>query len=260
MNAGKILNLYMTDTGDSGSEVLSVIIDTEKVGIPGTGIGVGKTGDSVYVTFVVAGAAGSASYSSTGKGTIDITSCPAKEGQAVVGKFNGVEVAAEAVVGSLAKTITFNGPFNLVYWGGAGELQCKQVTTPPADAGSTDTGSTAAGGSCKFDEFCDKFQNKTRNCCPHAECLVQCFQECSAEIMQCAMTCAGDAACSEKCVQKASTCNMGCYKKCNVSAQCQALATKANECETKNGCDKLSGDAGDQCMQSKCCSEVKAMF
>ncbi|MBM4345775.1 MAG: hypothetical protein FJ100_20575 [Deltaproteobacteria bacterium] len=260
MNAGKILNLYMSDTGDGGSEVLSVIIDTEKVGIPGTGIGVGKSGDSVYVTFVVATAGGGASYTSTGKGTIDITTCPGKDGQAVVGKFNGVEVAAEAVVGNLAKSITFNGPFNLVYWGGAGELQCKKVDPPPADAGSTDTGGGSTGGSCKSDDFCDKGQNKTRNCCPHIECIVNCNIECASGSMGCAMSCGGDPSCAEKCAKDSYICANKCFASCNVNATCLAASKKLDACMVKNGCDKLSDAAQDACTESKCCAEMKAVF
>ncbi|MSQ82458.1 MAG: hypothetical protein EXR77_05995 [Myxococcales bacterium] len=255
VNAGKILNLYVSEANADGSaEIMSIIVDTEKVGIPGTGIPVGKPGDAVSITYFVTSATGGGTYTSTGKGTIDISTCPAKSGEAVVGKLNGVEMNGDAVL-SGPKTITFNGSFNLVYFGGAGQLMCKAVEQPKADAGSTET-STGGGGTCDGN-FCDNGANKTRNCCPHLECIQKCYGECGFAAQSCVMGCGADSACSEKCVKNVYTCSSGCFAKCNVNAGCLAAAKKLDECEQKNGC---SGKGELACVEAKCCAEAKAVF
>lgn len=268
INAGKILNLLVTAAGaDGNSQVLSIYIDTSKVDVPGSGIAVGKNGDAVYATYVIAGPGGNGTYSSTGKGTIDITTCPDKSGVAVVGKLNGVELGGDAVVGG-PKSVTLNGAFNLVYFGGAGELTCKAPASTgggaDASGGSVNVGSLKpSGGTCNADP-CDGGKNTSRNCCPYVPCMEPCLKKCFDDVSACIQGCAADPmnmqACATGCFGKVATCESACLTSCNVSATCKTAAEAYFKCTdgAQNTCASTGGDKS--CVTDKCCTELKAAF
>jgi len=267
-NAGKVLHLWITSVGSDGSKVISIVIDTAKHKLPVKGLAVGTPPGDVYVSYTLAGAAATGSYSSTGKGTVDIDTCPTAQNQAVVGRFNGVELKGDAVVGG-PKGMTLDGPFNLVYFGGAGALECKPAEVKPdvtsgGDGGSVNTGSLKppSGSTCNADP-CDGGKNLTRNCCPYVPCVEPCMVACSSAVGACVQGCAADPMnmekCALECVAKVTACNNGCLTKCEVSATCKSAAEAYNKCA--DAAFKTCGSgASDSCIFDKCCSELKAAF
>lgn len=261
-NAGKVLYLYLSD---AAGNVLSIIIDTDQNPLPKSGIKVGAVNGGAWMTYVGVSGGMPVVMNSTANttGTIDINACPDKSGIATVGKLNNVMLEAPDMGTAMAgmKTMTFNGSFNLVYFGTAGELMCTIAPPVTADAGSTgtDAGTTTGGSSCSFGE-CDQGTNKTRNCCPYAPCLGTCYSDCAQKAAPCAMECAmgaDPAGCQTKCVAEIFVCFEACWTSCNVSAECKAKLKALDACDKANqeGCD------GEQsCLEQKCCAEAKAAF
>lgn len=262
VNADKQLVLWISDVAADGTtQVIEVHVNTDKYPLPSTGIPVGAVNSDAWVTFTVAGPTGSGIYTSTGAGTIDISSCPAKSGEVVTGQFNGVVVAVEAVAMG-AKSYTLGGSFNLVYFGLDGSLMCKPSS---AGGGSVDVSKLQppAGSTCNANP-CDGGSNTTRNCCPYVPCMAPCIYNCSMAVNKCSQDCMADPmnmmGCMQKCVGELASCESACLTSCNVSASCKTAAEAYFGCENKNmdACS-MSSDQ-DVCLYDKCCAEVKAAF
>ncbi len=253
MATDKILTLYISDA----TSLITITIDTDKYPLPATGIKAGATGSGAEVVYV--GVAGSFSSDGTG-GTIDVSNCPSDANNTVtVGTLKDVVVSGVTATG--AGKLTLNGTFNLVYFGGYGNLKC----TAPAvkeDAGSTtDTGPTT-GGSCGYTQCTDP----TKNCCPYGACLAPCVQDCAMTVMTCMQNCAMnpmDTACPTNCLADEVTCDDACMTKCNVSAACKTAYSVLSACTQKAdsaGCGAKEGEAKDTCEIDACCVEFKAAF
>ncbi len=253
MATDKILTLYISDA----SSLITITIDTDKNPLPATGIKAGDASSGAFVTYV--GTAGS--FTSDGSaGTIDVSNCPSDANNTVtVGKLDGVVVSGVAATGQAS--LTLDGTFNLVYFGGYGNLKCTAPVVATADASSTDVGSTA-GGTCGYQVCADN----SKNCCPYLPCLTQCQLDCANTANNCTIACASNPAdmnCPMKCATDASTCFDGCFGKCNVTDSCKTVgnafftcSNKADQasCAGKTDNDKLS------CEVDACCAEAKAAF
>jgi len=273
-NAGKQLVLYVTKASTTGSSVLNVFIDTEKHPLPATGIPVGAENSDAWVLLTLAGAT-TGTFLSKDKGTIDIDLCPTAQGAALTGKFNGVVVYNPAPVGD--KEFTLDGPFNLVYFGGAGALTCKPTTTGGTDAGTSGGGADAGSGGGKSDmgklakpagatcdaNPCDGGANTSRNCCPVMPCIAPCYEKCATDSQKCATACRADMGCAMGCVTTVMACLDKCPKDCNASAACENAIKAYNQCGMNNSsaCDGTgTEEQDDACIFDKCCAEVKAAF
>lgn len=254
-NAGDVLTLFVTDGSGSGT-VLVVHIDSKKHPLPAKGIPVGEPATDVYVTYTSAGGV----YNSKSTGTIDIDVCPEKDGVAVVGKFNGVVVHNVSPVGN--KTVTLDGTFNLVYFGGAGALTCKKKETG-GGGGKVDLGSFGkpAASTCDANP-CDGGTNDSRTCCPYVPCLNTCFTACVKKVQGCVMGCGMDMSCPQKCMAEVFVCQAKCPVTCEVSAVCSSAIEKLNKCEAANAsaCQGEDEDKSKACLFDKCCAEMKAAF
>ncbi len=252
MNAGKILNLFITDA--SGS-FITVVIDTDKNPLPKSGIAIGEPNSGAWVTYAYQGMV----YNSKDKGTLDITACPTQSGVAADGVLHDVVVNAVAPMAGMAASYTLNGTFNLVYFGGAGEIAC----TPPATNTGSDAGSSTGGGaSCNFGD-CDNGTNTTRNCCPYVPCLSKCFTDCTSAVQGCVMGCATamppDPSCATKCVSDVITCEAACGPSCKVSDACGAKLTALDDCY-KTSADSCQNSQDAHCQDNACCAQSKAAF
>ncbi len=252
-NADKLLSLYIVDGAGSS---LVVTIDTAVHALPKKGIPLGDISTSAYMVYTST----SGAWTTKGTGTIDIDACPTKAAEPVVGSFHGV-VAVSDLPGSIPSK-TFDGPFNLVYWGGAGAIAC----TPPSTGGTTgpsDMGSFGkpTGSSCNANP-CDGGSNTTRNCCPYVPCLEPCFAKCVLDAQSCFLGCGFDMECPAGCMAKVTTCMDGCMTTCKVSATCRSALEALNTCEMKAAetCDTGSEAGDDACAFDACCAENKAAF
>ncbi|MCO4760682.1 MAG: hypothetical protein KC502_04215 [Myxococcales bacterium] len=252
-SAAEMLNLFITD--DKGT-VLTVYIDTKAHPLPKKGIPVGEPNGKAWVTLATGGGV----FNSKSTGTIDIDTCPEKQGVAIVGKFNGVVVHNEAPVG--AKTQTLDGTFNLVYYGGAGALTCKPKETGGGGE-KVDMGAFGKPKSATCDANpCDGGANSTRNCCPYVPCLSSCWQKCVGAVQACVMGCGVDFSCPQKCTMEVFACQAKCPVTCEVSGTCSAAIEKLNKCEQNNApaCGNEDQEKADACTFDKCCAEAKAAF
>jgi hypothetical protein len=252
-NADKMLQLYIADA--SGT-LITAFIDTEKHALPAKGIAVGEVNSDVFVTYAGAGAI----LNSKAGGSIDIDVCPTKAGEPVTGRFSAVVVVNEGPVGP-AK-LTLDGPFNLVYFGGAGAIAC----TPPASGGGggggkVDVGTLGkpAGASCDANP-CDGGNNSTRNCCPYVPCVEPCLVKCANEAQTCFTGCGFDFDCPVGCQSKFVACSDACADSCNVDATCKAALGKLNQCEEANDAVCSDSEDAEVCSFDKCCAEWKAAF
>jgi hypothetical protein len=250
-NADKLLQLYIADANGT---LITAFIDTEKHPLPAKGIPVGEVSTEVYVTYAGAGAV----LTSKAGGSIDIDACPTKGGEPVVGRFNGVVVVNVAPIGPTQ--LTLDGPFNLVYWGGAGVIACTPPTTNTG-GGKVEMGSLGkpAGASCDANP-CDGGSNTTRGCCPYVPCIEPCVLKCATEAQSCFLGCGFDFECPTACQGKAVACNLACETSCNVSATCKDALGKLNSCEEAQ--DAVCGEANDPdtCTFDACCPQWKAAF
>ncbi|MCB9739651.1 MAG: hypothetical protein H6747_10310 [Deltaproteobacteria bacterium] len=253
-NADKMLQLFVTDATGT---IVTAFIDTEKHPLPKKGIPVGEPNGEAWVTYAGAGAV----LNSKAGGSIDIDVCPTKAGEPVVGAFKGVVLANEAPLGP--KQLTLDGPFNLVYWGGAGQVACTPPTTGGGGGGggSVEMGSLGkpSGASCDANP-CDGGSNTSRNCCPYVPCLEPCMTKCVTDAQSCFMGCGFDFECPQGCQAKAVACMGACMTSCNVDATCKGALEKLNTCEA--GQEEVCAEASDPdvCTFDKCCSEWKAAF
>ena len=289
-NAGELLNLYVTT---SQGLALVMYIDTAVHPLPAKGIPAGAPNSSAWVTYSNAGPF----LNSNGSGTIDIDTCPLKDGLAVVGRLNNVKVVNELPVGPAE--ITLSGPFNLVYYGGAGALNCK----PKDDGGGTSGGGTSSGGTsgggtsgggtsgggtsgggtsgggtsgggsgggdtafdipagstCDADP-CDGGTNTTRNCCPWLPCLSDCWFKCALTAQSCVQGCGFDIGCLSGCAESAATCRESCPASCQVNAACGTALGGLDKCMMNNTDACETADDEDACIADACCSEHKAAF
>lgn len=272
VNNGKDLILWVASTDNDGAKVLEVHIDTVKYPLPATGIPAGDMNSGAWVQYTVAGAAATGAYSSKGTGTIDISTCPAASGVAVVGKLVGVKVESDATaVGP--KSFTLDGPFNLVYFGGGGALTCKAQepkpdTTGGSDGGTVNTGAfkPPAGSTCNANP-CDDGTNTSRNCCPYVPCMGECITTCGTAMSGCVQSCAMSnpmeiQSCMMGCMDTYFKCHKGCLTTCKVSTGCNTAYTKLVDCENANleACGGESEDATEKCLTEKCCTELKGAF
>lgn len=266
-NAGSQLVLWITSvSADGNTKVIEVHINTEKYQLPATGIPAGEANSDAWVVYTAAGPAATGVYTSKGTGTIDITSCPAKSGQAVTGKFNGVLADGGGAVAMGPKTMTLDGAFNLVYFGTDGGVQCKPASTGGSDAGgSVNVGSLKppAGSTCDANP-CDGGSNTTRNCCPYVPCMEPCMFKCANDMNSCAQGCMSDpmnaGTCVMNCAKQVMACDQACLTTCKVSASCNTAANAYFDCENKNMDACGQAEDQDKCMAEKCCAELKAAF
>ena len=268
MNAGSQLVLWMASIGSDGStKVIEVHVNTDKYPLPATGIPAGEANSDAWVVYTVASVGASGIYTSKGTGTIDITSCPAKSGQAVTGKFNGVLADGGAAVAMGPKTFTLDGSFNLVYFGTDGSVQCKPAeVTKDTGSGSVNVGSLKppAGSTCDANP-CDGGSNTTRNCCPYVPCMEPCMMACTNTMNTCVQGCMSAdpmsiGACMMNCATAVVTCDKACLTSCKVSASCNTAATAYYDCENNNmdACSEAENQS--KCVMEKCCAELKTAF
>ncbi len=257
--SGPVLSLFVSD---AKGNVIFVSIDTKKHPLPATGIPVGEPNSDAWVTYTSGGAV----LNSKDTGTIDVDTCPKKDGVAVVGKLNGVVVLNEAPIGP--KSVTLTGTFNLVYFGGAGALECKP------EGGSSSGGSSSGGGTVDTGPFkkpaasscdanpCDGGTNSKRNCCPWVPCLSSCWNDCVTKAQTCFQSCGFDFECPQKCTAEVFVCQAKCPVTCEVGAACSDAIGKLNKCEEThaNACTNEDSEKQDACVFDKCCAEVKAAF
>lgn len=263
VSVGSQLVLWMADVGADGSaKVLEIHIDTAKNPLPASNIAVGKVDADVWVSYTVSGPSGAGIYLSSGKGTIDVTTCPSKGGTAAVGKLNSVVVSAEGgAVGP--SSVTLNGTFSLAFFGQDGDLTCKPSQT--GGGGSVDTGGLkpSAASTCNADP-CDGGSNTTRNCCPYVPCMSPCIATCADTVNGCVQGCMADPfnamACVQQCFKQLVTCETACLDKCNVSASCKVAANAYFGCQDKNADACMQAEDSDACIDDKCCGELKAAF
>jgi hypothetical protein len=254
MNAGKQLVLYVA----SSTSFLEVHVNTEKFPLPMNGIPLGAPNSDAWATYSLVGPTTAAILNSKDTGTLDITGCPDKEGAAAVGKLNGVVVVNEAPIGP--KTVTLDGTFHLVYFGGAGELAC--TVTPPVtdkDAGSTDT-SLAKGGTCAF-QLCDGDPKSTRHCCKYFPCMDPCTLQCGLDAQKCVQACSpSDPMCAMTCGSNIGTCIDACFSKCGVDAECKQNYGAVEQCKQDKGVQCEGGDVACPATIDACCDAYKAAF
>lgn len=252
-NADKLLSLYFVDATGS---TLVVTIDTAVHALPKKGIPMGEVNSSAFMVWTST----TGVWSSKSVGTIDIDVCPTKSAEPVVGAFHGV-VAVSDLPGSIPNK-TFDGPFNLVYWGGAGALSCSPPstggTTGPSDMG---TFGKPAASTCNANP-CDGGSNTSRNCCPYVPCLEPCFTKCALDAQSCFVGCGFDMQCPSTCMAKVTTCFDGCMTSCKVSDTCRSALQALNTCDQKAAetCDTGSEAGDDACAFDACCAENKAAF
>lgn len=275
-NAEKELILYVTEGSKTAGKVLTVHIDTAKHQLPKKGIKLGAALSDAWVSYAISSATAVGSYESDGTGTIDIDTCPDKEGLAVVGALHGVKVLGKAVATGPAHFM-LDGPFNLVYFGGAGALNCKPPETS-SSSGST-SGGSSSGGSVELTAFkkpakatcdanpCDGGSNTSRNCCPYMPCIEKEYTACGQAALPCFFGCTNpaDATCPTTCQTKMFACFAAAPEKCDVSAACNAAFGPLMKCQETNSaqCKTISegdDDAADACLFDKCCTEMKAAF
>jgi hypothetical protein len=263
VNAGKMLSLHVVD--GATASVLVVYVDTDKAQIPGK-VPVGAPNSAAWVTLTEATPAPGV-YNSKDKGEIEISTCPEKAGVAVTGKLIGVVLYNETPAAGGAKQKTLDGPFNLVYFGGAGELTCKKLpVTEPADAATTDGGTGSAklphkGKTCDAN-LCDGGNNTARMCCKYVPCLVPCWQKCATDAQSCYQSCVADLACFEGCNKKILECWPKCPSECKVDAPCSAALSGLDKCQkgAANSCEGGGPENKDACLFDTCCKEWKAAF
>ncbi len=261
-NADTLLSMFITEAG-AESKAIQIWIDTAKHPLPAKGIPVGAADSDAWVSYTVAGAALTGTFTSKDKGTIDVSPCPS-EGKALVGTLNGVVLYNETPVGP--KTLTLDGTFNLVFFGGAGAVKCTEAPKE-TDAGSTSGEKSPfappAGSTCDADP-CDGGKNATRMCCPYGKCMFDCNVGCQSTMTKCMTDCPPNITCPAGCAGKVATCMAACPETCNVSSECKTAATALAKCEneaepTCAGAGK-SGDALQACKTDACCAELKAAF
>ncbi len=255
MATDKILVLYISDA----TSLITITVDTDKNPLPASGIKVGDASSGAFVTYT--GTAGA--FTSDGSaGTLDITSCPADANNTVtVGKLNGVVVTGASATGG-AGSITLDGTFNLVYFGGYGTLKCTApATSSGSDAGTTDVASTA-GGTCGY-QICG---DTTKNCCPYMPCLQPCFLKCSMDLNTCITGCMSnptDMNCPLNCSSAADTCMTACLGSCKVSDSCKTAAQAFNTCAgsaDQAACANKQDNDKTTCEVDQCCTQAKAAF
>lgn len=264
-NAGSELTLSIVGA-DGASSVIVAHVKTDKYPLPGT-IPMGAALSDAWVNYVIASPTATGSYESKGQGTLEISSCPTKAGEVVVGTFKDVVVEASGTpVPGSPKSFTLNGTFNLVYFGGAGALTCKAPEPKPDVTSGGDTASTSGdykkGTTCAF-TMCDGNPNEKRNCCKYFPCMNPCMFKCSQEMETCAKACPpGDMGCPFECVGKVSTCMDACFSTCGVDQQCKNAIQAVSQCESEKGgpCEGLKDDAQESCLVDQCCTEYKAAF
>ena len=274
-NADAMVNMFITEAGAAGSKVITIFVDSSKNPLPATGIPVGDVDSAAWVTYTVATTALTGTFISKDKGTIDVSPCPA-EGKALVGTLKGVVLYDPNPVPLGPKSITLDGTFNLVFFGGGGAVKCKEIPKD-VDAGSTgtgdkDAGATAAkspfappaGSTCKTDP-CDGGTNTTRMCCPAADCIYSCTYACAGEVEKCTQACnPTDFQCAIGCVGKLVECTDGCPDKCGATADCKTKLAALNKCsqdnEDKCSADGMSEEQEDICYADACCAELTAAF
>lgn len=269
-NADAVVNMFITEAGGTESKVITIFVDSAKHPLPATGIPVGAINSDAWVTYTVASPALTGTFSSKDKGTIDVSPCPA-EGKALVGTLKGVVLYNETPVGPA--TVTLDGTFNLVFFGGAGAVKCAEVPKE-TDAGSTakDSGGAAndhpfnppKGSTCDAN-VCDGGSNTTRMCCPFGKCIGDCHLACADDVEKCTTACdATDFGCTMGCVGTMVSCIEGCPDKCGATADCKAKIADIGTCQETNSekcdADDMTEEQSDICFADACCAELKAAF
>ncbi|GEM_PF-3144334 len=272
-NADKELILHLTSGTKTSGKVISVHIKSDKHQLPKDGIPVGEALSDAWVSYSVASATGVGNYESKDKGTISIDSCPQKEGTAIVGKLNNVVVYGKAVA-SGPKSFTLNGTFNIVYWGGAGALNCKPASSSSGGSGSSGASSSSGGSLTVFKKPatatcdhnpCDGGSNSARNCCPYMPCLEKEWLKCGGVAQKCLTDCISNPPSCAQCQQKGVDCFAKVPTICEVDATCKSAMTKYSTCDGNNqsACKEIAGNDDDKaqaCVFDKCCAELKAAF
>lgn len=261
MATDKILTLYISDA----NSLITITIDTEKHPLPAKGIPAGDFSSGASVTYL--GTAGNFGSDGSG-GTIDVSNCPSDANNTVtVGTLNGVVVKnnTPGVPPGAPDKLTLDGTFNLVYYGGYGQLKCTAPAKTETDAGSTGGSDTTSGGggTCGYTVCADS----NKNCCPFMPCLLPCEQKCATDFTTCSQGCMAnpmDPSCGQNCVTDAAKCDDACVKSCKVSDSCKTAYTAAAACQKKaddTSCGAISDEqAKTTCEIDACCAEVKAAF
>lgn len=257
MNAGKQLVLFVS----TATSYMEVHVNTEKYPLPMNGIPVGEPASDAWVTYTVVSPTGAAILNSKDKGTIDISACPDKSGVAAVGKLNGVVVYNDPNSPFSPKNATLTGSFNLVYFGGAGEIAC--TVTPPVatqDAGSTES-HLAKGSNCNF-QMCDGDPKNQRHCCKYIPCLDPCMVKCVTDTLACTQACTDpmDFGCQMACQDKIATCSNACFTSCGVDQACKSGLEAVGQCSDQKQVQCEGGWFECGALVDACCDQVKAAF
>ncbi len=257
ISAGKQLVLFVS----TATSYMEVHVNTEKYPLPMNGIPVGEPSSDAWVTYTVVSPTSAAILNSKDKGTIDISVCPDKSGVAAVGKLNGVVVYNSPDSPFSPKNATLTGSFNLVYFGGAGDLMCtvKPVETPK-DAGST-TSHLAKGSSCNF-QMCDGDPKNQRHCCKYIPCLEPCMLKCTSDAFACMQACTDpmDIGCQMACQTQIASCVEGCFTSCGVDQACKNGMEAVNKCSEEKQVECSGGWFECSALVDACCDQVKAAF
>ena len=247
--SGTDIDLSFSLVEQAGAKVLACHLETAGTKLPAS-YPLGSDIDGNHCTYLVAEAAGTATYTSTG-GALEITTCATATGELLKGKYDAITFEAEAAVG-LPSAVTLNGEFGTELLAvNDGAVECEP---PPAEGEGEGPaeGEGEGGADCRWNEDNLCQTEGQAPCCPYFicanECATGCITQCAAtpEDFMCVFGCIGE--CMPPCEGKAA-------------GACEPLKQKIDQCSEAAGCDDLEDDDDDaklNCWTANCCDEVGA--